>query len=177
MNLTSLLRTPIPPAQRAEWAEHLARPAASLDESGSVILIFRLGSERFALPIESVGEIAPAGIVRPLPHGGDGLIRGITNIRGQIRLCLRLERLLQVVGTPRDAQTTQTRWLVLAHDGWIVAAGVDEVLGAESVTAADRQPLPSTHSGSVYGEAWLEKWEATLLNAPAFFTGMRQQLR
>ena len=174
MTNSPLLKMPLSDAIRAEWAEHLARPDVRSESEGTVVMIFRLGAERFALPIEYVREIAPAGIIRPLPHSRDGLIQGITNIHGRIQVCVRLERLLQV--SPAKA-SMQGRLLVIMQEGWCVAALVDEVLGAETVTTGDQYPLPATHSGAVYADLWLEKWQAALLDAPSLTAALRQHLR
>jgi len=174
MSRPPLLRTPIPPSLRAEWAEHLAQPQADLAEGEFVVMIFRIGSERLALPIEYVREVADAGVIRPLPHARDGLIQGITNIHGQITVCMRIEWLLRVLPSEKSSQS---RLLVLVHEDWCVAAMVDEVIGVKSVSAVDQQPLPSTHSGSVYSEHWLKKWDAALLDARSFMTALRQPLR
>ena len=174
MTNSPLLNMPLPPEIRAEWAEHLARPDIRSEDAGSVVMIFRLGAERFALPIEHVREVAPMGVIRPLPHARDGLIQGITNIHGRIQICVRLERLLQVL----PAQASElNRLLVIMQDGWCVAAMVDEVMGAETVTVRDQSPLPSTHSGAVYADLWLEKWQTALLNASSLLAALRQHLR
>lgn len=174
MNHPPLLRTPIPPELRDEWAARLAEPEAASKKGEALIMIFRLGAEKFALPVQSIEEVTPVGVIRPLPHARTGLIRGITNVRGQIRLCVWLERLLQ---TQPSTAIGLERLVVLIHEGWRVAIVIDEMIGIESLAADGSQPLPSTHAGLVFAEGWLTTPGAALLNISSLFAGLRQQLR
>lgn len=174
MNINPLLRTLIPAELRDEWATRLARREESEVVGQLSVLSFRLGEETFCLPSRRIEEISTVGVIQPLPHTKNGLVRGITNVRGQIRLCVWLSRLLDVSAA---ANPPAPRLILFIHNGWRVATVVDEIIGTELLDPAERRVLPSTHSGAVYAEGWFPQQSVAMLNETKFFNGLRQQLR
>lgn len=124
-----------PPADyRREWTERIAEPATTTD-SGTPMLVFRIGDEWLALDIsvmEEVGEMRP---IHTLPHRREGVLLGVVNVRGELLTCVSVGRLLGIdkgVGTggllPR---ASAGRLLVVSHQSEHYAFPVTEVRGVQ----------------------------------------------
>lgn len=119
--------------------ELLSRPGLSVDPlpegfgrvpaagvTGSV-LVFRLGEEWYALSTDVVREIAEARPVRRIAHRLGRLLEGLVNIRGELQLCIALDRLL---GSRRRSETP-ARMILAEVDGQGFGFFADEVRGVE----------------------------------------------
>ena len=71
-----------------------AEPAAPSGALHSV-LVFRIGEEWLALAVSVLVEVTPAFPVHSVPQRS-GLLAGVVNIRGELQLCVRLDRLLGI---------------------------------------------------------------------------------
>jgi purine-binding chemotaxis protein CheW len=106
-------RSEIPPEERERIfrrrAEALARPSATpADSEGQRrIMVFRLGEERFALPLSDVVEVISGAAIAPAP-GAPAHVAGVIQVRGEIRPVFHLGELL---GTP-GAESLDTVVLV-----------------------------------------------------------------
>ncbi|MBD2090940.1 purine-binding chemotaxis protein CheW [Microcoleus sp. FACHB-1515] len=60
------------------------------------VMIFRLGNERFALPVSVLQEITRPAEIHVLPHRSNELFLGLVNIRGEILPCASLSQILSV---------------------------------------------------------------------------------
>lgn len=84
----------------------------------------RIGPEDYALPVESVTEVAELGEVTPVP-GAHAAVLGARNLRGQV---LPVIDMAAVFGLPSGSPNC----LVVAdHDGRQAAFAVDAVAGVE----------------------------------------------
>ena len=171
----SLLLHSLPAGLREEWAAHLAKPIVPPSSDRVALVVFRLGAEKFSLSADNVEEFITPGVCRPLPHSGEGLLRGVTNVNGRVWVCIWLERLLNV--TPGTCGNSP-RLMVFEYQGWRVAAVVDEVLGVQEFHKSDLKPLPATHAGTVFSKAWVgENGEIIAkLDEDLLFEAMRRQL-
>ncbi len=108
-----LLDREIPLDYLQEWTQILAQQAspqagtdtAALSEDSLKIgqakvtqsaMIFRLGSERFALPVCVLQEVTSPSPIHTLPHRTNDLFLGLVNIRGEILPCFSLSQFLNV---------------------------------------------------------------------------------
>lgn len=108
-------------------------------------VIFRIGSEWFALSMLICDEVVEAGRVHSLPHRRSPVVLGLTNIRGELVICLSLARLLGIDG---DAEPTQRRLLVVRAQGGRLALPVDEVQHTHRCSDSELMPLPATMAGA-----------------------------
>lgn len=80
-----------------EWAEVLAQPAENLQDSKETsVVIFRLADQWFSLPTLLFSEIASERTINKIPHQNHSILLGVVNLRGQLRLCFSMHRLLEV---------------------------------------------------------------------------------
>ena len=97
----------------------------------SQLVVFGLGREEYALPIEQVQEIIRAVEPRTLPHADPGLL-GVINLRGVTIPVFDLGLVLG--GAP---QAGDGKIIVVEGDGQRVGIVVDEV--SEVLTVSDEQ--------------------------------------
>jgi len=69
---------------------------ASSKGQETAIVIFRLHQEWLALPAMVIAEIIDMRVIRKIPHRTDGILLGMTTLRGQLQLCISLHHLLEV---------------------------------------------------------------------------------
>lgn len=166
------------------WREILEEPVAEAETESTSLLVFRLGSEWFALPTELLVEVTTPRPLHKVPHRTGNGLAGLVNIRGQLQLCMSLHTLLGLPGGPTAAPTTvepAARLLVVERGGdagverWVL--GVDEVIGVQRIPRSGLRPVPSTvsQSQSRCSAALFECQERAvgLLDAGRVFTGLR----
>ncbi|HEB57057.1 MAG TPA: chemotaxis protein CheW [Gammaproteobacteria bacterium] len=90
-----ILEQDFPRGYRQEWTdiyareEHL-RPAGKF----SSVLVFRLGDEWFALDSRLIDEVARMKTVHRLAHVDNRIVKGLVNIRGELKICISLGEIL-----------------------------------------------------------------------------------
>ena len=139
----------------ASWQEILEQPAVPAAGDATSVLVFRLGGEWLALPTTVLVEVTQPRQVHRLPHRSGTALAGITNIRGQLQLCVGLGRLLGLAETAAkpSASDPAARLIVVERttargpERW--AFGVDEVAGVHSIPRAALRAAPATVRGTV----------------------------
>ena len=111
----------------------------------------RVGEEQYALPVESVREIAELGDVTPVP-GAPAEVLGVRNLRGAVIPVLDLATLL---GLHSDA--IPERVVIAERRSRVAGLAVDEVLDVGSLpplteeTESDRVSGAALVDGSLVG--------------------------
>jgi len=134
----------------AHWTEQARRAKGLVEQDAISVLIFRIRSERLALPTKALTEIASLRPIHSIPHRRNGVVLGVANIRGELLVCLSLQEMLSVQ-TPAVAEKGQSaagRFLVIQRDRTRAVCPVDEVHGIERVLERDLGPTPATVRGS-----------------------------
>lgn len=146
---------PAPEGYLENWTAILDAPEAPAATAATSMLLFRLGQEWFALPAEVLVEVTSLRPLHRIPHRGAGVLEGLVNIRGQLRLCVSLRGLLGVAAAPAAASGGDghagppSRLLVVesrsgAAEMWVF--GVDQVAGVQRVERRALRSVPSTVS-------------------------------
>lgn len=141
----ALLDVPLPEDHLRRWTAHLALEPPTRDLNSLSLVLFRVGTERFALPTLVFDEIADPRPIHSLPQRR-GLVLGVCNFRGELRVCVSLHRLLgiETVGEQRKSPVETTKLLVLAFAGSRAVIPVDEVLGIFRFPQSALRPAPAT---------------------------------
>lgn len=87
------------------------------------VVVFRLGGQRYALPIEAVQEIQQIVAMSEVPESQPGVI-GMINLRGDVIPALDLRRSL---GMETQEFSLQTPMVIARVSGGLVSLVVDEV--------------------------------------------------
>ncbi len=131
---------------------------AGAGEASEAIVVFRLGSGRYAVPLASVSEVTARPRVAPVP-GSLEEMEGLIQVRGEIRVVWNLRRLLGLEPAPEGGED-RTALLLRTGKG---EAGVlvDEVEDIRSVRATERLPAPEDSAAG----AWMTSDLVLVLNA------------
>jgi purine-binding chemotaxis protein CheW len=97
------------------------------DEAARQLVIFRLGSQQFCVPIGAVKEIRPWTLATPLPHSPP-FVLGVINLRGTVLPVVDLGmRLHMLVEPPTDRNVIVIVWIGKQLFGLLVD-GVCDIL-------------------------------------------------
>jgi chemotaxis-related protein WspD len=143
-----LLDAEPPPGYLDGWSGQLAQKKAEAEADARPALLFRIGAEWLGMPTDALQEIAALRPIHSIPHRRDGLLLGLANIRGELLICVSLQRILRLEETsepaPSQQRSVSRRLLVLLRDGSRAVCPVDEVHGIERFGARERAPVPAT---------------------------------
>ncbi|HED19876.1 MAG TPA: chemotaxis protein CheW [Gammaproteobacteria bacterium] len=142
-----MLERPVPAAYRQEWTERFAHVKHNHQDSSRSVLLFRLGDEWLALDSMFINEITPIRAIHSLPHRGNSLVKGLVNIRGELKICISIGSLLQLEKA-RESYTTDheilERMIFISKDGQSFVIPVSEVHGIFHYADSALQTAPAT---------------------------------
>lgn len=127
-------------------------------------LIFRIGSERYGIPLSNIKEVIGMCNITPIPNVPSFYI-GMINLRGQIISVIDLRIKLKLKNATITPKKTS---IIISHVGDIlVGTIVDEVLDVigyeeSQIDSTEAQRMERSGDG-VYGVAKEEREELTLL--------------
>ncbi|PSF35281.1 chemotaxis protein CheW [Aphanothece hegewaldii CCALA 016] len=118
----------------------------------SCVLIFRLETEWFALPIGVIKEVTSLCTVHTLPHRSNDILLGVVNIRGEILICVSLSNLLQLkpvawknssLSKNNASPKTYQRMVVteIQDNRWVFI--VDEIYSVQRLKTDDLSNVPT----------------------------------
>jgi chemotaxis signal transduction protein len=99
------------------------------------LLVFRVGTERFALTLSAVDEVVDAPLVRPLPDAA-ARVMGIATIRGALVTIYDPRPLLNVTGAVDDAA------LLFQRGGTRIGLAVGGVYDTVLIDQSEVRPAP-----------------------------------
>lgn len=144
-----LLERELPLGYQQEWTGVYGQARRRQPVARSATLLFRLGDDWLGLDSDLVQEITDMRTIQRLPHYGDGgVIKGLVNIRGELRVCVSLGNLLgldQGLITSDDlGYDVFARMVLIARDADEFVFPVTEVVGIRRYEADALQPVPAT---------------------------------
>jgi chemotaxis-related protein WspD len=147
-----LLDRPLLPQYRREWSDHFAKPRKLAAPAKSSALVFRINSEWLALPTQAFQEVAENRLVHSLPHRREGIVLGLVNVRGELLICVALDRLLglESAAASPPARRGYDRLLVTNWDGNRLVFPADEVRGIHRFHSDELLDLPGTVAKSEF---------------------------
>jgi len=177
-----LLDRPLSPEYRQEWTLHFAREKKTAVPARISAVLFRVHNEWFALPTQAFQEVAERRHIHSLPHHRRGSVVGLTNIRGELVICVSLNRVLGIENTPAQASSrTFARMLVMTWDGQRLAFTVDEVQGIQRFEAHELTPAPATLAKSglnfTQGVFLWQNRAVGFLDADLLFSSLNRNLK
>ena len=175
-----LLNRPLAPDYRASLTAHYSVRKKLTTPARLSVVIFRLGSEFFALVTQAFQEVAERRSQHSLPHRSRGVALGIVNVRGELLVCASLAQLLAVPQSAPSAGTQPGRLLVANWNGQRVAFPVDEVFGIQRFQQDELREAPTTvaRSSLTYTRGvilWREH-VVGLLHAESLFAALNRGL-
>lgn len=135
-------RTPPADYQRY-WTEYFSRVRAQAAPGRMSAVIFRIGAEWLALSTRAFQEVTERRAIHSLPHRRHGIVLGLTNVRGELLICVSLGKLLGI--ERHDSPPESCPRLVVAEwQGSLVTFPVNEVHGVHRFHPKDLQEVPAT---------------------------------
>ena len=123
-----------------------AEPKQIAELNPATVFVFRLGNEWLAFSAAVCQEVSPWRGAHTIPSRRDGYILGVVNVRGELLLCISMERVLGIgaLDEKSDAAKKLQRLVVIQKDGDRFAFPASEVYGLVRYAAAELQKLPPT---------------------------------
>lgn len=145
-----LLDTEVSATYLAEHARHYGAAKKDVRPGERSVVIFRLAGEWLALASTVFREIATLRPVHSLPHRRDRVVMGLTNIRGELLVCVSLSHALGLVDQP--ATDTTARLAVISRDGDRFVFRAQEIAEICRYNDADLSAAPATlgHGQATY---------------------------
>ncbi|MBN4005403.1 chemotaxis protein CheW [Nostoc sp. LPT] len=141
-----LLERTTPEQYRHEWTQLLAElrveknpqmSSPAVRSTEMTVVIFRLQREWLALPAQVFKETTPVSVIHTLPHRNNQVLRGLTNIRGELLLCVSLSHLLNIESSDTPLQVlspvVHSRMMVIEKAGNAWVFPVDELYGLHRI--------------------------------------------
>lgn len=142
-----ILDRPAPDEYRLEWAQRYAAPKPVKDVGENSILLFRLGDEWLGLESCYIKEITQIRRIHSLPHRGNDVIKGLVNIRGELKICVSIGAILQL-DKARETYTSsheiRERMIYVAHGESGFVFPVSEVHGILRFSDRALESIPGT---------------------------------
>jgi twitching motility protein PilI len=140
-------------------------------------VVFGLGEERLACPIDRIGEILPCPPSTPVP-GAKPWIIGLANVRGELLTVVDLAWYLSGVRSP---VTNSSRLLATSLNKAPIGLLIDEVFGQRHFLDSDAKPAELEDDSAIRGlvskrhdmgsERWYELDLDRLFTTPEFLNG------
>ena len=137
----------IPADYLDQWTKTLAGIPEEHSKDTQSIIYFRLGEEWFSLSTNNFVEVSQIKSIHNIPHQTSGVITGLVNVGGSVRLCFSLSNLLGVESSSEKSgrkHGVYQRYLVVQLNENDFVFPVDEVGGVYRYGDADLKQVPVT---------------------------------
>jgi chemotaxis-related protein WspD len=143
-----LLSAELPPDYLERWTTHFASAQKGESRQMQAALIFRIGAEWLALSPTNLQEIAEGRPIHSVPGGRSNTLLGLANIRGELLLCLALDRVLglEKMGPEKSSskRALSRRMVVAGREDSRFVFPVDEVHGIHWFDPKELKGVPAT---------------------------------
>ena len=143
----SMLEQAVPEDYRREWTKRYARAEGTGESCANSVLMFRLGDEWLGIDSRCVCEITRVETIHSIPHRTDSMVKGLVNIRGELKLCVSIGSVLQLEKATESYQTNHDileRMILIEKDEQSFIFPVSEVEGIFRYADHQLRSLPAT---------------------------------
>lgn len=142
----NLLNRPLPADYRRDSTQYFSRARADAAVAKISVVVFRIATEWLALTTGVFQEIVEHRVIHSLPHRENGIVLGLINLRGELQICVSLEKLLgiQPGASANPSKPVQNRLMVTLWQGGILAFPVDEIHGTHRYHPDELKSVPAT---------------------------------
>ncbi|HMF69488.1 MAG TPA: chemotaxis protein CheW [Phyllobacterium sp.] len=143
-----LLDRDLPANHFDDWTRHVAQTKSAMEDETQSVVVFRLGPEWLALPTTVFREIVNIRPIHSLPHRSNEIVLGLTNIRGELLVCISLHQILRLNKTAEpnkdNPRAANPRMLFMQHGDRRVVCPVEEVFGVQRFSPRELMAPPAT---------------------------------
>jgi chemotaxis-related protein WspD len=154
-SVARLLDREVPEETLRESTAHVAAKKTVVELGTKSVLIFRIGTEWFALPTDVLQEIGDRCTIRTLPGHRGGILSGLVNVRGELLLCVALGVVLGLdtaAERPEIGKSASSGRLMICKRGDArLAFQVSEVHGLHRYHPKDLRSPPATLAKAASG--------------------------
>lgn len=148
-----LLERKSDPGYIIEWTAFLQEQRIVVTQTNDTsIVVFRLGCEWLGMSTLIFNEVSERRAIHTIPHRKSPYLMGLTNFRGQLRLCVNLHNLLEIGSVKAEDEKgvalTYSRMLSIQNEGDFWIFPVDEVRGIFRFDLSKMENVPVTVSKS-----------------------------
>jgi len=181
----NMLERKLPEDYENTWARIYAQGKPESVTGTQSVTIFRLGEEWLALPTENIDEITDVCTLHVIPHHHGRVLRGLVNLRGQLKLCVSLGLLMDIdkgdLHTGKEnKQRIYQRMIAVSHNNSDYVFLVSEVCGTHRYHPKELQSPPATLSQATgtytRGIIQYEGREIACLDAELLFYSLEKSL-
>jgi len=171
----------MPEDYRREVSEELAAALTTSAEDTVSVVVFRIGTEWFALRIDVFHEIAVSQKAYVLPFRSGGVLAGMVNVNGELLLCVSLRAALGLPAEEKAEVGGRPRLCVVGAGRERFVFSANEILGVRRVPRATMRTVPVTLAKSPSAQsAWcfeLDGRNVGLIDEKKFFNSLDRSLR
>ncbi len=151
-----VLERKIPDDYRQEWTERFSQSQQQQTVRSNSAFLFRLGDEWLAINTHCVNEITQMRTIHSLPHRDPEKVKGLVNVRGELKICVSLGAVLQL---EKAQETYATDHEILERMIYISSSDESFVF-----------PVSEVHGSHRYADEEVKAPPATVANAKNNFT-------
>ncbi len=144
----TLLEGEAPDGYLEEWSMLLSVKKVSKNYNTRSIILFRLGDEWLGIKTGLLDEVVSMRAVHSIPHRKSSILNGLTNIRGELQLCISLGKLMSItrgeISGTNVVKGIYERMVVMSFNGMKFVFPVSEVRGVYRFSDNEVQDSPST---------------------------------
>ena len=138
----------VPDSYVEEWTRSLASIKQQVSRLSHSIIFFRLGQEWFSFSTRAFVEVSQVRPIHSIPHQSSGLIKGVVNVGGSVKVCFSLSHVLGVDDASLKTESGQVgiynRFVVVKVENSEFVFPVDEVAGVHRYDPDELKPVPAT---------------------------------
>jgi len=143
-----LLESEAPAGYLEEWSTFCSIEQVERRQQAGSIILFRLGDEWLGLETRLLDEVMSMRAIHSIPHRKSPVLKGLTNVRGELQLCVSIGRLLnitrgEITGT-NVVKGVYERMVVISQDHHRFVFPVSEVRGVYRFELSDMKSAPAT---------------------------------
>ncbi len=181
----SLLKRKIPEDYRDYWTALLAKEGVIKSHDTLSIVVFRLGDEWLGLPAKTIKEISEMRPVHGIPNSKSNVVKGLVNVRGELKLWVSMGTLLSVDKGERYVfselrKSFLERLVIISKDNEHYVFPVSEIIGTHRIWKDSIREVPATAANSMYshlaGLFKLEERHVGLLDQDLLFSSLQRSL-
>jgi chemotaxis-related protein WspD len=141
-----LLDRDLPSAYLDEWKDHFSQERRLGELDTESIVVFRIGDEWLGLPTAAFSEFVDMRAIHSLPHRRHGVLLGLANVRGELLICVSLDKVLGIAkeATKPRQRAAYSRLVVIRNKDGRIVFPVDEVHGIHRFHPGELTAVPAT---------------------------------
>lgn len=143
-----LLDSKAPSGYLEEWSEFCSIEQKERHQQAGSVILFRLGDEWLGLETRMLDEVMPMRPIHSVPHRRSLVLKGLTNVRGGLQLCVSLGRLLNItqgeITGINVVKGVYERMIVISQEAHRFVFPVSEVRGVYRFDLNELKESPAT---------------------------------